>query len=125
MDLRLTFADGRITGEGDDDVGPFLINGHYDADLRECDWLKTYPGAHAVYYRGYREGKGIWGRWDIGLFGHGGFHIWPRGAESGEEKTERVAEPGPAKLASAVADAASRESLPASGTSICKSVFRC
>ncbi len=79
MDLRLSFLDGVICGEGTDDVGTFLIHGRYDAASRECDWIKTYPGSHQVNYHGFREGKGIWGRWDIGLFGQGGFHIWPLG----------------------------------------------
>ena len=29
----------------------------------------------------YREGKGIWGTWEIGIFANGGFHIWPRGEQ--------------------------------------------
>lgn len=105
MDLQLTFRAGRITGDGSDDVGRFLISGHYDPAEGECDWLKTYPGSHVVYYHGYREGKGIWGRWDIGLWGHGGFHIWPRGSEAGAtvthavEHTQPAASPVPPALA--------------------------
>jgi hypothetical protein len=86
MDLHLTFANGIVSGDGNDDVGRFLIRGHYDAANRECQWTKTYPGSHDVSYRGFREGKGIWGTWEIGLLGHGGFHIWPKGAEEGEMK---------------------------------------
>ena len=37
-------------------------------------------------YQGYREGKGIWGRWEIGLLGHGGFHIWPKGSQEGNSE---------------------------------------
>ena len=77
MELQLRFVDGRLRGEGTDDIGPFVIVGRYDAESAECDWLKTYPDKHAVFYQGFREGKGIWGRWDIGPSGHGGFHIWP------------------------------------------------
>lgn len=89
MDLHLEFADGRIQGEGNDDVGRFLIQGRYNAAERECHWTKTYPGSHDVHYRGFREGKGIWGAWEIGLFARGGFHIWPRGMDSGENKARR------------------------------------
>lgn len=85
MDLHLTFANGNMTGEGNDDIGLFRIKGRYDANTRECDWMKTYVGAHDVFYRGFREGKGIWGTWEIGELRHGGFHIWPRGADEGEE----------------------------------------
>jgi hypothetical protein len=79
MDLGLTFTNGRISGEGNDDVGPFVISGHFDAANRECHWTKTYVGAHDVFYRGFREGKGIWGTWEIWWEARGGFHIWPRG----------------------------------------------
>lgn len=88
MDLHLTFAGGKITGEGNDDVGRFVIGGGYDAARRECQWTKTYPGSHNVYYQGFREGKGIWGTWEIGAFVHGGFHIWPKAAGEGEDKEE-------------------------------------
>jgi hypothetical protein len=84
IDLHLTFANGNINGDGNDDVGVFVIRGKYDAAKQECYWTKTYPGSHDVYYQGYREGKGIWGRWEIGVFGHGGFHIWPKGIPAGE-----------------------------------------
>jgi hypothetical protein len=84
MDLRLTSANGGMSGDGNDDVGRFLISGRYDAASRECHWTKTYLGSHDVFYRGFREGKGIWGTWEIGVLDHGGFHIWPKGAVEGE-----------------------------------------
>ncbi len=83
MQLHLAFATGSLTGEGSDDVGRFLIKGRYDGVSRECYWTKSYLGAHDVFYRGFREGKGIWGTWEITIRDHGGFHIWPRGAEQG------------------------------------------
>lgn len=88
MDLHLTFNQGQITGIGNDDIGRFLIKGRYDAATKECYWTKTYIGRHDVFYRGYREGKGIWGAWEINLLSHGGFHIWPRSAGSGEAESE-------------------------------------
>jgi len=84
MELDLTFADGKLSGDGLDDLGRFTVKGQYSASTLECGWTKTYRGAHSVRYRGFREGKGIWGTWDIGVFGHGGFHIWPRAAGEGE-----------------------------------------
>jgi hypothetical protein len=86
MDIQLTFANGCMTGEGIDDVGRFLIKGHYDSSNGECYWTKSYIGAHDVFYKGFREGKGIWGTWEIGPHWRGGFHIWPRSA--GEDKHE-------------------------------------
>ena len=67
--MHLTFANGNMTGEGNDDVGRFLIKGRYDAPTKECHWTKTYVGAHDVFYRGFREGKGIWGTWEINILG--------------------------------------------------------
>jgi hypothetical protein len=84
MDLNLTFANEIMSGDGIDDVGWFIVRGQYSEADRECHWTKTYPASHDVYYQGYREGKGIWGRWEIGLLSHGGFHIWPRGSQEGE-----------------------------------------
>jgi hypothetical protein len=89
MELGLVFAKGLMTGDGRDDVGPFLIKGKYDSQTRECHWTKTYVGAHDVFYRGFREGKGIWGTWEIRLFGRGGFHIWPVAAGEGDEQVEK------------------------------------
>lgn len=84
-----------MRGEGTDDIGAFLIKGRYDSATLECHWTKTYVGAHDVFYKGFREGKGIWGTWEIGLFGRGGFRIWPRGAGEGEEQSERVEQSEP------------------------------
>jgi len=86
MDLDLSFANGNMTGTGTDDVSRFLIKGRYDAANKECYWTKSYLGAHDVFYRGFREGKGIWGVWELAL-GRGGFHIWPRGFGEGDGET--------------------------------------
>ena len=95
MDLHLTFASGLISGDGSDDIGRFLIKGRYDSSNRECYWTKGYIGAHDVFYRGFREGKGIWGTWEIQILSHGGFHIWPKGAGERNEsrETNEQAEP--------------------------------
>ena len=91
MDLQLTFTNGNMSGDGVDDIGRFLIKGRYDSASRECYWTKTYLGAHDVFYRGFREGKGIWGTWEIRIQEHGGFHIWPRQAGEGEVQSEAAA----------------------------------
>jgi len=103
MSLHLSFAGGRMSGDGNDDVGRFLIQGRYDAASLECHWTKTYPGSHDVFYRGFREGKGIWGTWEIHDGCRGGFHIWPRAAGEGEEQTEELSEPKPAEPVAAFA----------------------
>jgi hypothetical protein len=95
MDLHLNFANGTMSGDGNDDVGRFLIKGNYDETAGECTFHKTYVGSHTVFYRGFREGKGIWGAWEIGLFAHGGFHIWPVGADSGDREAIAVEEAKP------------------------------
>jgi hypothetical protein len=97
-DLILEFASNRISGEGNDGVGSFVVSGHYDVQSRECYWTKTYVGAHDVFYRGFREGKGIWGTWEIGAdLSRGGFHIWPIGEVDGSSYSEKAHEPAPAK----------------------------
>src|SRR6266481_1745028 len=109
MDLNLTFAHGFMAGGGNDDVGRFFIKGRYEADTRECHWIKSYVGAHNVFYRGFREGKGIWGTWEISHFARGGFHIWPRQA------TEDLQEAAPA-LAEEPVDAIASEALTKTAT---------
>ena len=94
MDLALTFANHVVSGNGRDDVGLFFISGRFDDENGECYWTKTYVGAHDVYYRGFREGKGIWGLWEL-TGDSGGFHIWPLGEEEGEREHETVEEPAP------------------------------
>jgi len=92
MDLGLTFANGTISGEGNDDIGPFIIAGRFDASSGECHWTKTYVGAHGVAYSGFREGQGIWGRWDILSDARGGFHIWPRAHRARYEEAQSAEE---------------------------------
>jgi hypothetical protein len=92
MDLSLAFSNGTMSGDGVDNVGRFLISGHYDNQSGECSWTKTYIGAHDVYYRGFREGKGIWGLWELTSVS-GGFQIWPLGEEGAEQEAESVEEP--------------------------------
>jgi hypothetical protein len=63
-------------------------------------------GRHAVWYKGFNEGKGIWGTWelrDAGLTFSGGFHIWPEGMADptqpvlAEEADVPVEAPAPAR----------------------------
>lgn len=82
MEMILTFAGGRVTGSGRDRVGKFTIDGTYQLTDGLCAWVKQYTGRHAVGYRGFNEGKGIWGKWELtdhGFTFTGGFHIWPEG----------------------------------------------
>ncbi len=80
MELHLVFQDGKMTGDGHDLVGAFTATGRYDVVTGACRWHKRYLGRHDVYYRGFNEGKGIWGVWELtdhGITARGGFHIWP------------------------------------------------
>ena len=95
MDLALTFTNGSLGGDGSDDIGAFLIKGRYDTASLECHWTKSYIGAHDVFYRGFREGKGIWGTWEIRNDSRGGFHIWPKQAGEGEKKSEAATQTEP------------------------------
>jgi hypothetical protein len=100
MDLVLTFADRAVSGDGCDDIGQFLVSGRFDDTNGECYWTKTYVGGHDVYYRGFREGKGIWGLWELTV-DSGGFHIWPRGEEESEQEHESAEEPAPLEAVAA------------------------
>ena len=76
--LGLTFKAGRITGEGRDPAGHFLVGGTYAVDTGKCSLRKLYP-THTVEYDGNAEGDGIQGRWVILLsqfiMDRGVFHI--------------------------------------------------
>jgi hypothetical protein len=101
MDIILHFRDGTISGEGADDIGLFGIDGRYYPNEAECTWTKTYFGGHSVDYVGYREKKGIWGTWTIGL-AKGGFHIWPIAEGASIEKLrEEIEQESPLPLQSA------------------------
>ncbi len=84
MELHLSFRNGTMSGEGRDWVGRFVITGRYTLADGSCHWIKRYLGKHDVFYKGYNEGKGIWGRWEIPATQltaqqTGGFYIWPEG----------------------------------------------
>ena len=96
MDLAMTFADHQVSGDGSDDIGQFVITGRFDEINGECYWTKAYIAGHDVYYRGFREGKGIWGLWELPTES-GGFHIWPLGEEEGERAYESAEEPARAE----------------------------
>ena len=87
MDMELTFQNGSISGEGNDSLGAFVIKGGYECKTGECHWTKSYVGQHDVFYRGYRESKGIWGTWEIDQ-ARGGFRIWPRRSGNDVDEAE-------------------------------------
>jgi hypothetical protein len=92
MRLDLKFAAGRMMGDGDDEVGYFVINGKYDAESDDAAWTKTYPGRHDVRYVGRRDARGISGTWVIPGDRSGSFAIWPGESEEGvtEVKEEEI-----------------------------------
>jgi hypothetical protein len=87
MDLSLEFGKGMITGDGTDDIGPFVVRGRYDPKSKECHWTKTYVGMHDVFYSGVRQGKGIHGTWEVGE-ATGGFKIWPLAGSENDDDAE-------------------------------------
>jgi len=100
MELILTFKKGSISGEGRDRVGEFILRGRYSTADGQCQWTKRYLARHDVFYRGFNEGKGIWGTWEIPaaadyLAARGGFHIWPEGMAdpTGSTLTEQAEPP--------------------------------
>jgi len=100
MRLELTFAGGRIVGDGRDVVGDFVISGAYDRQTGVCTMQKTYLGQHDVDYDGTAAADGIRGIWRIFLAGGliddaGTFHIWPVSDDESvsESVEEQVAAP--------------------------------
>jgi len=77
MSLQLAFGiDGRIDGDGVDDIAPFVITGHFDCAKRHASWVKAYRGLHTVQYSGSYCHPSICGDWTLGN-ATGGFWIWP------------------------------------------------
>src|SRR5215813_8610926 len=73
MRLRLIFTpDGKIEGEGIDDVAPFAISGIFDCDTRQAIWAKSYIGMHRVEYSGVYDQRAIAGNWTLRI-NTGGF----------------------------------------------------
>ena len=94
MNLHLSFSKGRISGDGNDDIGLFLISGGYTPQPRSAAGLSSTLGGIKAYDEGVGEKRGIWGRWKL-LAGHGGFHIWPLQSGSGDatSEAEEITEP--------------------------------
>jgi len=91
MSLHLTFAiNGRIDGEGIDDVGAFVITGRFDSVSSQASWVKAYTGMHDVQYAGLYCRPSICGDWTLGPLS-GGFWIWPSSL-SADEFSEAVVE---------------------------------
>lgn len=88
QEMHLSFTAGSISGAGADAIGSFVVRGGYDKESKEVWWTKTYLGSHSVFYKGYREIKGIWGLWEIPPSATDGFHIWPR--REGEQQSQRA-----------------------------------
>jgi hypothetical protein len=97
MRLGLTFTpEGRITGDGVDDIAPFLIEGTFDQITSKASWIKQYVGRHKVDYAGIYNGRAICGEWTIRGTSDG-FWIWPEvlgsegnGVEIGVEEPVEV-----------------------------------
>ena len=76
-DFLLRFADGEVTGEGIDIVGPFTVTGEYD-DRGSVTLTKKYVGRHTVSYVGRHDGEGtIFGEWTISPIWAGTFAMRP------------------------------------------------
>lgn len=90
--FSLRFADGRVTGEGRDMVGPFTFSGEYDETTGEVRMVKQYLGKHRVLYLGRPDGEGsIQGTWSIGRHATGPFLLRPALVRpSGDEPIQEI-----------------------------------
>jgi hypothetical protein len=91
MKISLSFAKGRITGGGSDQIGAFKIAGQYEED-GSVKFTKRYRW-HKVAYTGRWDGQMIFGTWEIRRYDAGEFEIWPEAefealgiAEQGSER---------------------------------------
>ncbi len=68
--FELHFADGRVTGRGNDVVGVFTIRGEYESATGKVGWVKQYVDKHRVLYAGVPDGEGsILGTWTVEMHG--------------------------------------------------------
>lgn len=68
--FELHFADSRVTGQGTDVVGQFVIRGEYETTEGRVTWVKQYLGKHRVVYEGRPDGEGsILGTWTVDMYG--------------------------------------------------------
>jgi len=90
MRLGLVFTpDGRIRGEGMDDVAPFVIDGLFNGVTREASWTKAYVRRHTVQYFGIYSQRAICGDWTLGIL-TGDFWIWPDVVPQSEKVVEQT-----------------------------------
>ena len=77
MEILLTFAGGRMSGEGRDRVGKFTFEGSYDLSDGRCVWAKRYVGRHAVRYTGFNEGRDNWqSLWTCAIYALFALTLW-------------------------------------------------
>jgi hypothetical protein len=93
MRLCLSFTpDGRISGDGIDDVAPFTIRGSFDRLTNTANWTKSYVRMHSVEYSGLYDGRSICGDWTL-IVATGSFWIWPGTIEINEALEEEIEVP--------------------------------
>jgi hypothetical protein len=99
MNLNLTFMiDGRIEGEGADDIARFAIDGRFDCEASTATWTKAYVSMHTVEYSGIYCQRTICGDWYLGG-ATGGFWIWPHSLAESEFAGEQETVDEPLQLA--------------------------
>jgi hypothetical protein len=72
MDLVLEFGNGRITGEGNDNVGPFIISGRYEDAATEEQAQPVADAVGELVGAGAPSGVTLLFRRAVDEFRHGG-----------------------------------------------------
>ena len=86
MQLTLRLGDGLIDGEGDDCIGPFTFQGHYDSRGKVV-MVKQYIGKHSLIYEGDYDGEGtIFGQWSYSPLWTGAFALQLEAADIDAEE---------------------------------------
>ena len=93
---NLSFVSGRISGSTYERDRLVRISGTYEPEKLECLISQHYTPADLDAFRGFREGKGIWGTWKCSAMGcTGGFLIWPYREDEGAGEASLSEEPIP------------------------------
>jgi hypothetical protein len=90
--FTLEFANGTVTGRGQDVIGRFTFSGTYDETDGTVRLVKQYVGKHRVLYVGRPDGEGsIQGTWSLGSGWTGPFLLRPAVVKpTGQEPIQEI-----------------------------------
>jgi hypothetical protein len=88
-ELTIEFENGRLSGEGVDWVGLFVIRGIAREDTIEIH--KQYIGQHSILYRGTTQGEGVYfGDWECNGYVGGRWSICFRTIQGDDQPIQQI-----------------------------------